>query len=254
MRAGINAGLAGLAGLLWFPLALAASQPVLPPHLTLHYVLHYGNVVVGKTIQSLQRNAGGVYRHSARTRPAGIAKLFTAVQFDEEGTFRVAGAEVLPVHFVDTRTGDGRDYRRYARFDYPHHRLVFQQGAKPLPPGTQDLDSIFYAFMLHPVRPGMRRLVYITNGKDVDPYWFVYRRSEMLVTPLGRVQTYLMSRLSKSEWLEEQHCGRAGSAACLRPLRVFEIWVAPALHDVAVKVRERKHGRTLGLSLVRLER
>lgn len=238
-----------LLAVLALPAAQAASLP-LPDHLSLHYVLHYGDVVVAKSVQTLQRRADGSYLHTAVTRPAGIAKLFTHVQFREQGTLRVRGTTVLPQEFTDSRSGDGRGYVRHVTFDYRHHRLLFQgRPSRPLQPGTQDLDSIFYAFMLRPVHPGMNRPILITNGKDVDPYRFVYRRSELLTTPLGPVHTYLISRLSAAEWAAEQHCGNAASPACLKPLRVFEIWVAPQLRDVAVKVMERKHGRTLTLSL-----
>ena len=233
--------------------AATAGGMALPDHMTLHYLLHYGDVVVAKSVQTLRRNPSGAYYHSAWTRPAGIAKVFTQVQFLEQGEFRIQGTEVLPVRFSDSRIGDSRHYKRQVVFDYEHQQLRFSgHPVKPLSRGTQDLDSIFYAFMLRPATPGMHREVLITNGKDVDRYWFVYRRSQVLTTALGRVSTYLISRLSHSEWIEEQHCGKAGSQACLRPLRVFEIWVAPKLRDVVVKARERKHGHTLTLSLERL--
>lgn len=232
----------------------AILTPSLPTQLTLDYTLHYGQIIIGHVVKTLKRQKNGNYYHSTWTRPAGLAKVFTNVQFVEQGTFTISGRRPQPLSFADTKTGDGHDYRREAIFNYPMHRLVFAHApTKPLPPGTQDLDTVFYLFMLNPVKPGMRKRVYVTNGKDVKPYWFVYRRSEMMMTPWGKLKTYLVSRMSRSDWEAEKRC-TTPTPACRARFHAFEIWVAPALQDVPVRLRQRQHGHTLTLTITYLSR
>lgn len=230
----------------------AATEP-LPNRLTLHYTLHYGSVVVGEVVKKLRHERGADYYHSTWTQPAGLAKVFTDVQFLEQGEFRVQHGAIEPQLFADRKTGDSHGYLREVRFDYRRHRLFFKgRPPKPLAPGTQDLDTVFYLFMLHPVQPEMKRLVYVTNGKDVEPYWFVYRGTEWLDTPWGRIETYRVSRMTAGDWKQLRHC-TVPTRACQDLVHGFEIWVAPTLNDVAVRVAQTRHGRTLTVTLDRLD-
>lgn len=229
-------------------------RPSLPAQLTLDYTLHYGSIVLGHVVKTLKRQTNGLYDHSTWTRPAGLAKLFTNVQFVEQGIFTLRDGRVWPLRFTDTKTGDGHDYRRQVVFDYRTHRLVFAHGpAKPMPSNPQDLNTIFYVFMLNPVKPGMVRKVYVTNGKTIKPYWFVYRRSEFMTTPWGRLKTYLVARMARGDWEAEKQC-KTASAACRARFHNFEIWVAPTLQDVPVQLRQRQHGKVLTLTITGLSR
>lgn len=232
----------------------AASPPSLPRQLTLTYTLHYGNVIVGSVVKTLLRGPHGHYFHSTWTRPDGIAKIFTDVNFVEQGQFVLHGTTILPQVFADTKTGDGHDYQRKVQFDYRHHRLIFRSAPPaPLPRGTQDLDSVFYQFMLEPVEPAMNRVVPVTNGKELNFYHFVYRNSESLPTPWGHLATYQVARLSASQWAQVSACPNVHDR-CGDALRDFDIWVAPSLGGIAVKLEQTDKGHTLTLTLDHIER
>lgn len=229
-------------------------QPALPARLTLDYTLHDGKLLLGYVVKTLKRQKNGVYYHSTWTRPAGLAKVFTNVQFVEQGTFRLHGRRLWPLRFADTKTGDGHDYQRQVIFDYRAHRLVFaHEPAKAMPSNPQDLNTVFYVFMLNPVKPGMVRKVYVTNGKNIEPYWFVYRKTEHVTTPWGRLKTYLVARMSRPDWEAEKQC-KTLTPACRARFHNFEIWVAPKLQDVPVRLRQRQHGRALTLTITGLSR
>ncbi|MHB1952051.1 MAG: DUF3108 domain-containing protein [Acidiferrobacteraceae bacterium] len=248
------------ASLIVAALSGAVTRPPVPAHsplpgaLTLQYTLHAGKIVLGQVTKTLKRQKDGDYYHSTWTRPAGLAKVFTNVQFVEQGIFALHGRVIRPLRFADTKTGDGHDYRRQVVFDYRSRRLIFAHApARPMPPGSQDLNTVFYLFMLHPVEPGMVRKVYVTNGKTIKAYWFVYRRTTVLATPWGRLKTYVVSRLSRPDWQAAKQC-RTATPACRARFHDFRIWVAPSLQDIPVRLQQHQHGHVLTLTITGLSR
>ncbi len=227
---------------------------VLPERLQLEYTFSYGNMEVGKVTKTLQRD-GNLYRHTMWTRPTGFARAITSVEWYEEGQFELNGRELRPRRFAEDRKGDKRAYHRAVTFDWDKRVLRFEDGRQsPLAADTQDQSSILYWFMLHPLPPADGRLVPITNGKDVNPYTFVFRGTETLNTPFGVVDTVIIERLSDRQLQREGAC--AGMAQAPRPAGCrekadddFLVWLAPSKGNIPVKLRKRKNNQTLTLVL-----
>lgn len=230
---------------------VSAHAASLPDNLTLKYRLYYGSLSIGEVTKTLKRESSGVYSHTMWTRPVGLARAFTHVEWFEAGRFRVRHGEIEPQSFSESRKGDKRAYDRSMTFDWHAHRIE-RKGATPLPllPGTQDQSSIFYTFMLRPLTNGARTVT-IANGKDVDPYQFVFRGTARLETPLGQVDTLVIERLSQKQTAEHTAClARTHNPTdCAQTDDSFLIWIAPSKDNIAVKLRQHRRGQTFTLVL-----
>ena len=101
-----------------------------PPHLELEYDLVRNGIGIGEVNRTLQRRADSSYVHTMWTRPTGLARLLTQIEWREEGEIIVQGTDVLPQRFSETRAGDKRAYEHRVTFDRakpcscsatPHH-------------------------------------------------------------------------------------------------------------------------------------
>lgn len=226
----------------------------LPARLHLEYTFSYGSLKVGKVTKTLQRE-GNLYRHTMWTRPTGFARALTSVEWYEEGQFELNGRELRPRRFLEDRKGDKRAYHRAVTFDWDKRLLRFTDGRQsPLPADIQDQSSILYWFMLHPLPPADGRSVPITNGKDVNPYTFVFRGTEILETPFGALDTVVIERLAPRQVQRERACAgvqeRPRPADCDRKADDdFLVWLAPSKGNIPVKMRKRKNNQVLTLVL-----
>lgn len=235
--------------------AYAAGARPLPAHLTLRYAFAFDGWTIGQVIKTLTREPHGLYRETMVAHAVGLARLFTHVVLADKGTFRIAAGTIWPLSYVATRRGDSKPYRRQAVFSWRGHRLVFGKGRRVLlPRGAQDEESVFYAFMLHPLTKGFRD-VSVTNGATLTPYRFVYRGRGRIRTPSGVFDTIKILRLNPAELRARSACHARPSAQvshCLRQVTRFTIWVAPRLHDLAVKLRKTSGDRTLTVTVTRI--
>jgi hypothetical protein len=230
------------------------ARAALPERLQLEYTFSYGSLEVGKVTKTLQRD-GNLYRHTMWTRPTGFARAITSVEWYEEGQFELNGRDLRPRTFVEDRKGDKRAYHRAVTFDWDNQVLRFGDGRQsPLPADTQDQSSILYRFMLQPLPPPNGQMIPITDGKDVNPYTFVFRGTETLKTPFGTVDTIVIERLSRRQVQRERAC--AGTVEGPRPADCsqkadddFLVWLAPSKGNIPVKLRKRKNNQVLTLVL-----
>lgn len=234
--------------------SFAASAAELPARLNLEYSFSYEGIELGRASKQLRREADGRYRHSVWVRPTGMARALTSVSWHEEGEFEVRGKEVRPLRFKETRKGDKRAYEHEVVFDYGKGKLKFLGGETvPLVPGTQDQGTIVYEMMLDPLTQPGRRDVTVTNGHEVEPYQLVYVGTETLRTPVGRIDTILIKRLSANQIERERECRAKQRTEDDCPLDDFLVWIAPSKQYVAVKLQKRKKQQTMTLVLRAIE-
>ncbi len=233
----------------------AAKALPLPAHLALRYAFAFDDWTIGQITKTLTRGPHGLYQETMVAHAVGLARLLTHVVLADNGTFRIASGAVQPLSYVATRRGDSKAYRRHAIFSWQRQRLIFGTGQQvSIPAGAQDEESVFYAFMLHPLTKGVRDIA-ITNGATLTPYRFVYRGRERIRTPAGVFGTIEILRLNPAELRARNACRARPSpqvSRCLRHVTRFTIWVAPRLHDLAVKLRKTSGSRTLTITLTRM--
>ncbi len=227
----------------------------LPAHLALRYSFAFDGWTIGQVTKTLTRESPGLYQETMVARTVGLARFLTHVVLADTGVFRITSGTIQPLSYAAVRRGDSKPYRRHVAFDWQRHRLVFSNGQKvPLHQGAQDEESVFYAFMLHPLVKGFRD-VSVTDGAALTSYRFLYRGRGPTRTPAGVFDTIKILRLNPAELRARRAC-RALAASrvpgCLRHITRFTIWVAPRLHDLAVKLRKTTGSRTLTVALVRL--
>ncbi len=165
----------------------------LPDKLVLNYSLLYGNLTVGSSTRSLERQADGSYRHALHTTPKGMARMFTKVEWFEEGRFRIANNQVQPLSYLKYRVGASKSHRHSAEFDWEKQQIHYGNGNnQPLPPATQDQGSLLFALMLNPPTGTQTHSVNLSSGKKHAAYDYRYVRSEDVDTPAGRFKSIVV--------------------------------------------------------------
>ena len=213
--------------------AQAAEPPALPASLELNYTLRYGGLTVGRVVKTLAREADGSYRHRSRSRPLGAAKMFTSVEWFEEGQFEVLQGKVRPLSFLEYRVGADKPHRHNARFDWKTNQILYANGVTvPLPPGTQDQGSILFALMLNPPVPGTQQTIHISSGKKLRVYRYAHAGTETLKTTLGVI---------KATVIERPPLDKDGES--------FRVWLATERGNLPVRITTQKRGQETSLEL-----
>jgi hypothetical protein len=211
----------------------AAEPPPLPASLELRYTLHYGGLLVGRVVKTLTREADGSYRHRSHSIPLGMAKMFTGVEWFEEGQFELVQGKVRPLSFLEYRVGADKPHRHSARFDWKA-RMIFYENwpTTPLPPDTQDLGSMLYAFMLDPPAPGIVRNLHLSSGKKLRVHRYAHAGNETLKTSLGSIKTTVIERRPIDKGDED-----------------FRVWLATDRGNLPVQISTQQRGQATVLKL-----
>lgn len=196
-----------------YSIAQAAEPPALPSSLEINYKLRYGLLTAGHVVKTLKRDTGGNYQHRSHSTPLGMAKMFTSVEWFEEGKFEVQQGKLRPLSFLEYRVGANKPHRHSARFDWKTMQIFYENWPTvPLPPGTQDQGSFLFALMLNPPVPGSKQTIHVSSGKKLRVYHYGYAGSELLKTAIGTLKTTVVERLATEEksddlrvWLATDH-------------------------------------------------
>lgn len=211
----------------------AAADPALPAPLEIHYSLHYGGLTVGHVIKSLTREADGTYRQHSRSRPEGMARWFTKVEWLEEGRFEIVGGRIRPLRFLEYRMGADKSHRHEAIFDWSAGRIRYDRGAVAnLAANTQDQGSMLYALMLHPPTSDRPETIAISSGKKLNTYAYRDTGAQTLDTAIGQFKTRLIERVTR----EKNDEG-------------FRVWLATDYHNLPIRIATTKRGQDTVLEL-----
>lgn len=215
-----------------FP-ANAAKPPALPASLELKYALHYNGLMVGRVVKTLTREADGSYRHRSHSMPLGVAKMFTAVQWFEEGQFELVQDKVRPLSFLEYRVGADKPHRHTARFDWKAQMIFYENWpTTSLPPGTQDQGSILFALMLNPPVPATQQIIHISSGKKLRVYRYTHAGTETLKTVLGAIKATVIERPAPEKG--DEH---------------LRVWLAAERGNLPVRISTQKRGQETILEL-----
>jgi len=213
--------------------AHAAEPSALPASLELRYTLRYGTMTVGRVVKTLTREADGSYRHRSHSTPLGMAKMFTGVEWIEEGQFEVIQGKVRPLSFLEYRVGADKPHRHSARFDWKAQKIFYENWpTTSLPPGTQDQGSILFALMLNPPVPGTKQTIHISSGKKLRVYRYAHVGTETLKTTLGTIKTTV---------IERPPLDKDGES--------FRVWLATERGNLPVRITTEKRGQDTSLEL-----
>jgi hypothetical protein len=213
--------------------AHAAEPPVLPASLELSYTLRFGDLTVGRVVKTLTRDSEGNYRHRSHSTPLGMAKMFTSVEWFEEGQFEVLQGKLRPLSFLEYRVGADKPHRHSARFDWKAMKIFYENWPTiPLPPGTQDQGSFLYALMLNPPAPGAKQAIHVSSGKKLRVYRFGHAGTATLKTALGTVKAAIVERLTTGNKDES-----------------LRVWLATERGNLPVRITTLQRGEETTLEL-----
>lgn len=213
------------------PIAQAATPTAgdtLPASLELHYRLRYNGLTLGHVTKTLTREADGRYRHRTHSRPEGMARLFTTVEWYEEGRFEIVNGEVRPLEFLEYRVGADKSHRHSATFDWKNMKIQYSHGGSvPLSPGTQDQGSLIFAWMQKLPGDDKPQILHLSGGKKLKSYRYSQVGTETLKTALGKLQTVIIERLDE-----------AGK----KDAETLRVWLAPERGNLPVRIATVKRG------------
>jgi len=214
--------------------AAPAAEPLLPAPLELKYVLRYGGIQVGHSVRTLTREADGTFTHRSRSVPEGPMRLFTSVEWFEEGRFEIVNGRVRPLSFLEYRVGADKPHRHSATFDWSS-RMIRYVGWPDvrLPDGLQDQGSILYAWMLNPPAGGEHR-IHVSTGKKLREYRYLEVGTETLKTIFGATRTRIIERRPLARDKDRE---------------VFRVWLAPEHNHLPVRISTEKRGQDTILDL-----
>jgi hypothetical protein len=211
----------------------AAEAPALPAVLELSYTLRYGALTVGRVVKTLKRDVDGNFQHRSHSTPLGMAKMFTGVEWFEEGKFEIQQNKIRPLSFLEYRVGADKSHRHSARFDWKAMQIFYENWpTTPLPPGTQDQGSFLFALMLNPPVPGAQQTIHVSSGKKLRVYRYGHAGSEILKTTLGTLKTTIVERLATE-----------GKTEGLR------VWLAKERGNLPVRISTTQRGQDTTLEL-----
>lgn len=217
------------------PPALAA-EPNLPAPLKLRYALTYGGVTTGQVTLTLKRESDGSYKRVSHSRPEGMARMFTTVEWVDESHFDIVQGQVRPRTYVEYRVGAERSHKQSASFDWKAGLVRYQFGnsTASLPVGAQDQGSLLFAWMLQPPAAGPERTLHLSSGKKLKEVRYSRVGSEKLKTVYGLLNTIVLERRP---------------APGDKDPEAFRVWLASDHHNLPIRMTTEKRGQDTALIL-----
>ncbi len=202
------------------PPAITPAEPIiplnpLPRRLTLEYRARYGLASGKQTL--LWVNEGERYTITSVAAASGLASLVFSGQLVQTSHGRINATGLRPETFWDQRGSK----RSQSRFDYDAHTILTESNkglrSTPLPERTQDVQSLLFQIALTAPPPTDSQNA-VFNGKTLRVYRYRVVGEALLDTPLGKLRTVHMVRVTESNTDR------------------FEVWLAADRHYLPVKL------------------
>jgi len=150
----------------------------------------YQNGLPVAVVQETFEKTGAEYQIVSESTPAGLLALFVRTRIKIHSRGAVTPAGLRPEQFDYGRLDDASK-NVSAAFDWPGAQLHLTFDGRnetiALPPGTQDRVSLMYQFMFLPADKFGDLAFYMTNGKKVEQYRYQLAGTELIDTPLGKL-------------------------------------------------------------------
>lgn len=152
----------------------------------------YQNGLPVAVVQEVFEKNGAKYRIVSESTPAGLLALFVRTRIRIHSSGAVTPAGLRPEQFDYGRLDDASK-NVSAAFDWQAGQLHLtfddRNETIALPPDTQDRVSLMYQFMFLPAEKFDDLAFHMTNGKKIEPYRYHLAGTELIDTPLGKLNT-----------------------------------------------------------------
>src|SRR5450631_239279 len=219
------------------PAVAAAPEPALPvkqlpPRVDLAYSAFLGThgFLIGQAVYRLD-HAGHDYTISTVAEARGLASLFFPGQGRATSVGTITPTGLQPTSFSIARTGTSKDRTESAIFDWQAGMVLLNEDkSAPLELPTFDPLVVLWQFYFAPPETDEMQFNIATTRK-VYHYGFRRDGAETVALPFGDVETQIWKRQNGDGAIDAQ------------------VWLAPSLHFVAVKVRLSNARATVELLL-----
>ncbi len=191
-----------------------------PASITASYEVFRNGLPVA-VVQEAFENSGTKYRIVSESNPTGLLALFVRTKIRIHSSGAVTAAGLRPEQFDYGRLDDASK-NVSAAFDWRARQLHLTFDGRnetiALPPDTQDRVSLMYQFMFLPAEKFGDLAFNMTNGKKIEPYRYHLAGTELIDTPLGKLNTL---RLVKQREADDN---------------AVEVWLAPERNFFPVRL------------------
>ena len=190
------------------------------------YAANYRGLHVGITTRRLVANGDETWNFESDSEPAGLVKLIVGFDVTEHSRLIIDDKGVRPLTYT-YRYGDREDKSYRLDFDWQAGKVNAQPVGVDLdlPPGTQDNLSFLVAVM-QKLQQGIREFDMVVAGrKKLRAHQVEALDTQPLQTELGELSTVFVTA---------QEVGRDTR---------YELWCAPSLDYLPVRMRQVKKGK-----------
>lgn len=208
-------------------LSLPVSADVLSPYKAI-YEVNRGNIMLGDTTFTLQKQDGECFLLEGVAEPRGIAAMFVGTM-TESSHFCIENGQIRSQKYrLHKEKGDDDD-NYTLRFDWGN-QLVRTNNDDPRELPTNGLDRTVMEIAMRRLlaRAGDRLptapfIFLMVEDDEIKPYRFQITGREQIATNAGRFDTVKVERINADK-------------------REFRLWLAPGLDYLPVKVERQKRG------------
>jgi hypothetical protein len=193
------------------------------------YAVEWRGMNAGTSTLELIRLGGNDYSYRSRNVARGFFRLAFPDAITQTSNFSLVDGVVRPASY---RADDGSTNKKRAialDFDWNAMRVTGMAEGKPvdqpLKPGTQDSLSVQIALLRELAAGRLPRQFWLINKDEVTNYDYVREGTEILDTPLGKLETVMY----RSQ--------RTGSS------RTTRLWFAPSLGYLPVRAQQLRRGK-----------
>lgn len=209
----------------------ADDRPALRPFAA-EYAVKYSSLSVGNSRLELRRETEpGHWIVESRANARGLARLIASGTVLQRSWLVVEGATVRPLKFRFDDGMERTDEDVSLDFDWAAGRITGVAKGEPVDmatvPNAQDPVSIQIATMAALMGGGQPGEIPLIEGPKVKHYAYTFERAERLETGAGTFDTLVY------------RSAREGSD------RETQLWLAPSLGYLAVRVEQHRKGRQL---------
>jgi hypothetical protein len=223
-RQGVRMGMCAARLMLCAAVMLAASAAVahaqvVPKRVEIVYRVSIGPLKIGEGHDLLEHD-GKTYTISSEAKTTGVAAVLYRLSIVRESRGRVTPKGLVAESYTEVRNGKPK---RSASFDWEKKQAFLIDGEHrqtvDLPENTWDHTSLGYNFAFAGLEHAPLA-VNLTDGRRIMHYDYRIVGKESLDTEVGPLDTIRVQKIQEPD-----------------DKRGFEVWVAPAYHNLPVRIR-----------------
>jgi hypothetical protein len=193
------------------------------PDFSANYLVRLNGIQAGELKRSLTSNADGTRLFTSTSQAKGMFSFFKPDIIVESSAWTTENNQILPLNYVYERTGGKKEKFMHLNFDWQQSVINIDDHVHPwiLKIEQPTLDKLIYQIaLMADLSRGKQSFSYqIADGGKIKTYTIKIIGKEMITTPLGKINTVVLTRERERE-----------------NDRNTTLWCAPELHYLPVQL------------------